>query len=63
MLPTTYRPSQDGCGYSPLDQTSAHNAADLAPIWVLLIWMRVVDGSGTGIRTPVPWLRTTYPNP
>ena len=20
-------------------------------------------GSGTGIRTPVPWLRTTYPNP
>ena len=22
-----------------------------------------LSGSGTGIRTPVPWLRTTYPNP
>jgi site-specific DNA recombinase len=24
---------------------------------------RVNDGTGTGIRTPVPWLRTTCPNP
>ena len=25
--------------------------------------VRPMNGSGTGNRTPVPWLRTTYPNP
>src|SRR5579884_727091 len=28
-----------------------------------LRWNNRLDGSGTGIRTPVPWLRTTCPDP
>ena len=31
---------------------------------VTVEWMRgEVLGTGTGIRTPVPWLRTTCPDP
>ena len=29
----------------------------------LIGWLSAMVGSGTGIRTPVPWLRTTCPNP
>src|SRR6476659_2852531 len=27
------------------------------------LFQRAKDGTGTGIRTPVPWLRTTCPDP
>ena len=37
----------------PVDESDANSLTDLA----------LIDGSGTGNRTPVPWLRTTYPNP
>ena len=37
----------------PVDESDAKMLKDLA----------LTTGSGTGNRTPVPWLRTTYPNP
>ena len=32
-------------------------------VWTTYVLAACNFGSGTGIRTPVPWLRTTYPNP
>ncbi len=37
----------------PVDESDANS----------LKYLALMDGSGTGNRTPVPWLRTTYPNP
>ena len=38
-----YRRTYDGWGYSPLDQITAHNVADLAPAWIFATGVR--DGT------------------